>query len=595
MANIVHYLTPAIAAVATAASLASVTIAQRPAADAVNQLTAQEKQAGWTLLFDGTSLNGWRGYQKPDASGTRWRVEDGLLTVNPGDGTDTRGQRDIITTVTFDHFELAWEWRMSEGGNSGLKYFVLEDQNSAIGHEYQLIDDDRHADAKVGPHRQTAALYDVLPAANRRLRPAGQWNQSRVVSNGKTVEHYLNGTKVLQYELDSPALRAAIAKSKFKDVARFGKLQNGFVLLQDHGDRVWYRNVKIRRLPAGTGTSAQAAGMGVQVVANDSGRRVDVTIDGTPFTSYIYPESLKKPVLYPLLTASGTPVTRGFPLEPRARERFDHPHHVGLWFNHGDVNGLDFWNNSTDIPADRAPKMGTIRHKRVVEARGGADRGELAVEMEWVTPDGVTLLREDTRFIFRGTPAGRTVDRITTLTALDRRVVFRDNKEGTLGLRVARELEQPADKPELFTDASGKVTKVPVLDNTGVTGLYTSSEGLKGDAVWGTRGHWCMLNGRIGSEAVTIAMLEHPSNPNSPTYWHARGYGLFAANVLGRKVFDPTQEELTMTLEPGKSVTYRHRVLVLGTAATPESIEREYKTFAAATSSTNFRESTLKK
>ena len=592
--NVTHYLTPAIAALVAAASIASVTVAQQPA-DAVNTLTAQEKKDGWTLLFDGKSLAGWRGYQKPDATGTRWRVEEGLLTVNPGDGSDTRGQRDIITTVTYDRFELAWEWRMSEGGNSGVKYFVLEDQNSAIGHEYQLIDDDRHADAKVGPHRQTAAFYDVLPAENRPLRPAGQWNQSRVVSNGKTIEHYLNGTKVLQYELDSPALRAAIAKSKFKDVARFGKLQNGFILLQDHGDRVWYRNIKIRRLPAGTGTSAQTAGKGVQIVADEAGKRVDVTIDGKPFTSYIYPDTLKKPVLYPIRTAAGTLVTRGFPLDPRPRERFDHPHHVGLWFNHGDVNGLDFWNNSTDIPAARAPKMGTILHKRVVEAKSGGDRGELAVEMAWVTPDGVALLREDTRFIFRGTAGARSIDRITTLTALGQRVVLRDNKEGTLGLRVARELEQPGTKPELFTDASGKVTKVPVLDNTGVTGLYTSSEGLTGDAVWGTRGRWCMLGGKIGSEAVTIAMLEHPSNPNSPTYWHARGYGLFAANVLGRKVFDPEQDELTMTLEPGKSVTYRHRVLILDTAATPESIEREYKTFAAATSSAYFRESTLKK
>jgi hypothetical protein len=594
MANLSHYFTPAIAAVATAASLASATIAQKPAAaGAVNQLTAQEKKDGWILLFDGKSLMGWRGYQKPDAAGTRWRVEDGLLTVNPGDGTDTRGQRDIITSATFDRFELAWEWRVAEGGNSGLKYFVLEDQNSAIGHEYQLIDDDRHADAKVGPHRQTAAFYDVLPASvPRPLKPAGQWNESkvrvapsRIVPGGTRVYHYLNGVRVLEYELNSPELNAAVAKSKFKDIARFGKLQNGFVLLQDHGDRIWYRNIKILRLSEAAGTGAQAATKGVQVVANDAGRRVDVTIDGKPFTSYIYPDTLKKPVLYPMLTAAGTPVTRGFPLDPRPRERFDHPHHVGLWFNHGDVNGLDFWNNSYDIPAERAPKMGTILHKRVVEAKSGADRGELAVEMDWVNSEGAALLRETTRFIFSGSGDARTVDRITTLTALDRQVVFRDNKEGSLGLRVRRELEQPAEKPEQFTDADGKVSKVPVLDNTGVTGLYTSSEGLKGDKVWGTPGRWCMLAGKVGAEPVTIAMLDHPSNPNAPTYWHARGYGLFSANVFGRKVFDPKQAELTLTLEPGKSTTFRHRVLILGTAATPEAIEREFKTFAAVTSS----------
>jgi hypothetical protein len=326
----------------------------------------------------------------------------------------------------------------------------------------------------------------------------------------------------------------------------------------------------------------------VQIVTKESDRRVDVTIDGKPFTSYIYPDSLKKPVLYPLRTASGTLVTRGYPLDPRPRERVDHPHHVGLWFNHGDVNGLDFWNNSTDIPAARAPKMGTIRHKRIVEVKNSSDRGDLTVESEWQMPDGTPLLRETTRFVFRGSGDARSVDRITTMTALDKPVVFRDNKEGSLGLRVTRELEQPADKPELFTDASGKATTVPVLDNTGVTGSYTSSEGLKGDAVWGTRGRWCMLGGTIGKEAVTIAILDHPSNPNSPTYWHARGYGLFSANVFGRKVFDPKQEELTLTLEPGKSVTFQHRVLILDKAATPEAIEREYRNFAATTSSQYF-------
>jgi len=586
MTNLRHYIAPAVAALATAASIASVTIGQAPAkgAEPANALSAAEKQTGWTLLFDGKTLNGWRAYKKTDASGTRWKVEDGLLTVDPGAGNDTHGQMDIVTTSTFERFELTWEWRIAEGGNSGLKYFVLEDQNSAIGHEYQLIDDERHPDAKIGPHRQTAALYDVLAARNRPLKPAGQFNQSRIVSNGTTVEHYLNGTKVLQYELDSPALRAAIAKSKFKDIARFGTLQEGFILLQDHGDRVWYRNIKIKRLPP-TPKGTPAAAEGISIVADPAGKRVDVTIDGKPFTSYIYPDTLKKPTLFPIRTSSGTLVTRGFPLEPRPRERFDHPHHVGLWFNHGDVNGLDFWNNSYDIPADRAPKMGTIHHKRVIEAKSGADRGELAVETEWVNFENKPLLRETARYVFRRTGDVRSIDRITTLTALDQKVVFRDNKEGSLGLRVARELEQPADKPELFTDAGGKATSVPVLDNTGVTGMYTSSEGLKGDKVWGTRGRWCMLSGKIGSEAVTIAMLDHPSNPNSPTYWHARGYGLFSANVFGRKVFDSTQEELVLTLEPGKSVTFRHRVLIIDNTATADTIEHEYKTFAAAESS----------
>ena len=238
---------------------------------------------------------------------------------------------------------------------------------------------------------------------------------------------------------------------------------------------------------------AAAATPHVQVTVNEGARRVDVTIAGKPFTSYIWPTTLKKPTLYPLRTAKGTVVTRGFPLEPRKGERVDHPHHVGLWLNYGDVNGLDFWNNSDAIPAEQAPKMGTILHRRVVEAKSGADQGELAVEMDWVGPDKKPLLHEQTRFIFRGTGETRTIDRLTTLTALDQRVIFHDIKEGFLGMRVARGLEQPADKPEVFTDASGKATAVPVLDNTGVTGQYISSEGLKGDAVWGTRGKWTML------------------------------------------------------------------------------------------------------
>jgi hypothetical protein len=203
-------------------------------------------QDGWIDLFDGKSLNGWRGYKQPDASKTRWKVEDGMLTVDPGDGSDTRGARDLITKDTYENFDLTFEWKVSPGGNSGVKYFVLEDRDSAIGHEYQIIDDTKHADAKIGAHRQTAAFYDVLPASNRPLKPAGEFNQSRVVVNGRNVEHYLNGTRVLQYELSSPQLQAAIDKSKFKGIERFGKPQKGHILLQDHGDRVWYRSVRLR-------------------------------------------------------------------------------------------------------------------------------------------------------------------------------------------------------------------------------------------------------------------------------------------------------------------------------------------------------------
>jgi hypothetical protein len=239
----------------SAALAAAIVIASVPQKTTATQSPAARNE-GWISLFDGKTLQGWRGYKKPDATGTRWIVQDGTLTLPPDDGKDTRGARDIISTDTFDLFELQWEWKITPGGNSGVKYYILEDLASAIGHEYQIIDDTRHPDAKVGPHRQTAAFYDVLaPPTPRPLKPAGEWNTSRIrvapsriVPGGTRVYHYLNNIRVLEYELDSPELRAAIQKSKFKDVARFGKLHKGHILLQDHGDQVWYRNIRIQRL-----------------------------------------------------------------------------------------------------------------------------------------------------------------------------------------------------------------------------------------------------------------------------------------------------------------------------------------------------------
>jgi Methane oxygenase PmoA len=320
----------------------------------------------------------------------------------------------------------------------------------------------------------------------------------------------------------------------------------------------------------------------VIVVVDDEQRRVDVSIDGQPFTSYIWPERLKKPVLYPLRTAKGTIITRGYPLEPRPDERVDHPHQVGLWLNYENVNGIDFWNNSEAIKPQDTPKMGTIRQRGIAAARGGSDEGELEVEADWLTSSKKVLLQEHTRFVFRGGSDFRSVDRITTLRALDEKVVFADAKDGMFGLRVVRALEMPSDKAEVFTDASGRATTVAKLDNTGVNGVYLTSEGKKGEAAWGTRGRWCNLSGKIGDEPVTISIFDHPSNPGFPTYWHARGYGLFAANPLGEKVFSNGREELHLTLAGHQSVTFRYRILITSEISSPESTEAAYKKFVAA-------------
>ena len=325
---------------------------------------------------------------------------------------------------------------------------------------------------------------------------------------------------------------------------------------------------------------AANGGKGVQVVADEAHQRVDITIDGTPFTSYVWPSTLKKPVLFPLITSGGIDVVRGFPLAPRPGERVDHPHHAGIWFNYGNVNGFDFWNNSEAIkPADRE-KMGTIHQQKIVSTKNGRDSGELVVDSIWTTGKGQEILQEKTRYIFSRQKDERIIDQVTTLHALDR-VVFNDDKEGLLGIRVARWLESPNEKGGTFTDANGRPTEVPASSAPGATGVYLTSEGKQGDQAWGTRGRWCALTGNTEGHTVTIAIFDHPGNPNYPTYWHARGYGLFAANPLGQHIFDPKAPPLNYTMEKNQNVTFTYRILLLPRAPQPGEMNRDADAFAS--------------
>ena len=319
------------------------------------------------------------------------------------------------------------------------------------------------------------------------------------------------------------------------------------------------------------------------ITENKAGKRVDITIDGKPFTSYIYPDALMKPVLYPLRTSKGTLITRGWPLDPRPGERIDHPHHVGLWFNYGNVNGLDFWNNSTAIPEDKKNGFGTIKHVAVNKMTATDDKAELDVTTVWQKPDGTKLIKDDTKYIFTGSGEQRAIELITKLTALKEDVSFMDNKEGLLGIRLARELEHPSNKPEKFTDANGIATEVAKLNNDGVTGKYRSSEGIEGDDVWATRGKWVNLNGKIGNEPVSLVVLDNPKNVGYPTYWHARGYGLFAANPLGQKEFSKGKETLNYKLKAGQSVVFRYKILInSGSNLSDEQVNAAFNKFSAS-------------
>jgi hypothetical protein len=334
-------------------------------------------------------------------------------------------------------------------------------------------------------------------------------------------------------------------------------------------------------LMAGAILFAGIARAQVKVTPDEGQRRVDVTIDGGKFTAFVWPTSLKKPVLFPLVAPDGVTVTRGYPLEPREKERVDHPHHAGMWFNYGNVNGFDFWNNSDAIKAQDREKMGSIRLEKIVSAKSGKDRGELVVDEIWTTGKGQDLLKQRTRYVFMKRGDARVIDQVITLTALDK-AVFNDDKEGVLGIRVAHFMESPTEKGGIFMDASGRPTKVADVDTSGATGVYRTSEGVSGDAVWSTRGKWCTLTGTTDGKTETIAILDHPGNPGYPTYWHARGYGLFAANPLGDHIFNPKAPLHDFTIEKGASATFKYRVILFSHAATPEEMARESAAFDGA-------------
>ncbi|SDK29239.1 protein of unknown function [Catalinimonas alkaloidigena] len=240
-------------------STATAPVAER--APSQNILTPEEEEAGWTLLFDGATTQGWRGAYRQSFPDSGWTVEDGQLIVLASDGAESHNGGDIITEKEYSNFELTFEFKLTEGANSGVKYFVTEagdkPAGSAFGLEYQVLDDDKHPDAKMGRdgNRTVGSLYDLIPAKDKLAAPIGEWNTGRILVEGSHVEHWLNGKKVLEYERGSEEFRQLVAQSKYaapeyNENGRFGEAPKGHILLQDHGNLVAYRDIKIREIPA---------------------------------------------------------------------------------------------------------------------------------------------------------------------------------------------------------------------------------------------------------------------------------------------------------------------------------------------------------
>jgi hypothetical protein len=283
-----------------------------------------------------------------------------------------------------------------------------------------------------------------------------------------------------------------------------------------------------------------------QVKVARDGDRITVDVQGKPFTAlYIAGAETTKPYFHPVRAASGTIVTRRYPMEMVEGELRNEKHQRGLWFSHGDVNGLDFWDNEASYTT---PNRGFIVLDRVIGLTSGEKTGSIEASFKWVDMKNKPLLEETRKMVFYSHPALRIIDFDITLKAIEK-VVFNDSKEGTFGMRLAAGLEAPTRK----APASPKRT-----------GRMVNSNGKEGEAdCWGKRANWVDMFGEVEGEKLGVAIFYHPSSPQHPTYWHVRGYGLFAANIFGVKAFERNPAlDGSKTLEPGQTMSFRYRVLV---------------------------------
>ena len=291
------------------------------------------------------------------------------------------------------------------------------------------------------------------------------------------------------------------------------------------------------------------------VEAKDS--RVNVFVGDELFTSYIYGLGFHKPIFYPLKSPAGNAVTRSYPIEfGVSGEEPDHWHHESLWLTYGDVNGIDFW--AKKETRRESPGSGKIVHTGISQLESGK-KGYLEATADWVQPDGKTILKQKSQVRFQAASDWRLVDLTITLTAQDEKVTFGDTKEGMFGIRVTPSLRENH------------------------TGAYLNASGAQGEkGVWGKRSPWCALTGRVKDEDLTLAIFNHPVSTGYPTFWHARSYGLFAANPFGKKDFEAGSSPLNVMIHPGEQAVFRYRVLIESGKLGLQELERRFKDFARA-------------
>ena len=300
--------------------------------------------------------------------------------------------------------------------------------------------------------------------------------------------------------------------------------------------------------------------------------KIDVYYGTNHLTSLIHDDSLFKTAYYPLSTLTGTHITREYPYEKKPGERTDHPHHVGLFFAHESVNGHDFWNMSTSIAPSKRVNYGTEIYQSARAIKNG-----IISKAKWRANDGEDLLNEETKMIFSTSGNDLVIDRTTSLTALTNIEII-DKKDALMGLRVARELELPVPGKDNFVLEDGTISPSIENDITKVTGNYRNSESVIGADVWGKKATWVCLDGKINGKDISVAIIDHPGNTDAPSYWHARGYGLFAVNPLGKEVFTEGKAKINLSLKEGESIVFKYRIVIReGGKLTSAELNRHFK------------------
>ncbi|HMJ69856.1 MAG TPA: PmoA family protein [Cyclobacteriaceae bacterium] len=314
-----------------------------------------------------------------------------------------------------------------------------------------------------------------------------------------------------------------------------------------------------------------------RIAEKPSEKKIDVYYGSKLISSFIYFDSLYKTAYYPISTITGTHITREYPYVKKAGERTDHPHHIGLFFAHQSVNGHDFWNMSTAIAPEKRNRYGTEVFKSVATSTK-KKYALITSKVTWRSNEGPDLLNETTAMKFSAAGQDLIIDRTTKLEAITE-VTFKDEKDALLGLRVARELELPVEGKDRFVLPDGSVSAEAIPnDISKVTGNYRNSESVIGEAVWGKKATWVVLDGKINGKDISVAIIDSPDNVEHPSYWHARGYGLFAVNPLGKEVFTEGKAKLNLVLQKGESVTFRYRIVIReGGQLTPAELNQHLK------------------